>query len=64
MASKEEYEWADEIAAGWVAARPNCTEETASGLYVAALGAAKGLTKGREDAEAAEKAAAKAKRDS
>ena len=57
--TKAEYDLADEICAEWVAARPACTQEVACDLYASAVQAARGLTQGRKNAEAAEKAQSK-----
>lgn len=57
--TKQEYDLADEICAEWVSNRPNCTAEVACDLYASAVAAAKGMTQGRKDAEAAEKASTK-----
>jgi len=57
--TKLEYDLADEICAEWIAARPACTAEVACDLYSLAVDAAKGMTQGRKNAEAADKAANK-----
>jgi len=50
---KEQEEAAQRVAEAWVAARPGCSAELASGYFEQAHAAIKGIEQGKKNAEAA-----------
>lgn len=50
---KEQEEAAIRVAQSWVAMRPGCTGQLASGYFTQALDAIKGIEQGKKNAEAA-----------